>query len=121
MITTALNFNGCAEEALNFYANIFGYELQETDVYKWENGLIGHAELTIYGKRLAVADVDFDNDKFAGFSLSINLTDETELKKIYTALSDGAEIVMPLAKVKWSECYGLLKDKFGVTWQFNLD
>ena len=68
-----------------------------------------------------LADVSFDNDNFAGFSLSINLTDEGELKRIYDALSDGADIIMPLQKVEWSQCYGLLKDKFGVTWQFNLD
>lgn len=121
MLTTALNFNGKAEEAINFYANIFGYELKENDIYRWENGLIAHAEITIYEKKLMLADVDFDNDSFAGFSLSINLTDESELKKIYDALSNGADIIMPLQKVEWSQYYGLLKDKFGITWQFNLD
>lgn len=121
MLTTALNFNGTAEQATNFYSSVFGYEIKDEDVYKGENGLIAHAEVTIYGKRLMLADVDFDNDAFAGFSLSVNLTDEDELKKIYSALSNGANIIMPLQKVEWSQCYGLLKDKFGVTWQFNLD
>ena len=121
MLTTALNFNGKAEQAINLYANIFGYEIKDEDIHKCDNGLVAHAEITIYEKKLMLADVDFDNDNFAGFSLSINLTDEDELKKIYDALSDGADIIMPLQKVEWSQCYGLLKDKFGVTWQFNLD
>lgn len=68
-----------------------------------------------------LADVDSDNDTFAGFSLSINLTDEDELKKIYNALSAGADVILPLQKVEWSQYYGLLKDKFGVTWQLQLD
>ena len=121
MFTTALNFNGKAKEAVNFYANTFGYEIKDGDIHHWENGLVAHAEMIIYGRKLMLADVDFDNDHFAGFSLSINLTDEDELKSIYNALSTEADIIMPLQKVEWSECYGLLKDKFGVTWQFNLD
>ena len=121
MLTTALNFNGKAEEAIDFYANIFEYEIKDEDIHKWDNGLIAHAEIIIFDNKLMLADVDFDNDNFAGFSLAINLTDEDELKKIYDALSNGADIIMPLQKVEWSECYGLLKDKFGVTWQLNLD
>jgi len=121
MFTTALNFNGKAEEAIDFYANVFGYEVKDEDIYRWENGLIAHAEISIYGKKLMLADVDFNHECFAGFSLSINLTEVDELKQIYTNLSTGADIIMPLGKVEWSEYYGLLKDKFGVTWQFNLD
>ena len=132
MFTTSLSFNGKAEEALNFYAKVFGYKVRDADVYKWENGLIAYTEMSIYGNKLMLADVEFDesglpahadlaNTNFSGFSFSINLTDEAELRDIFAALSEEAEIIMPLAKVEWSDCYGLLNDKFGVIWQFNLD
>ena len=121
MLTTALNFNGKAEEALSLYAKVFEYELKSEDIHKWDSGLIAHAEIIIYGNKLMLADMEFDNESFAGFSLAINLTEIDEITRVYSALSDGAEIIMPLSKVEWSECYGLLKDKFGVTWQFNLD
>jgi len=121
MLTTALNFNGTARAALNFYATVFGCDWVAKDIHKGEDNLVAHAEITIYGNRLMLADVDFDNDNFAGFSLAINLTDKAKLEKVYAALSDKAQIIMPLQKVEWSQCYGLLKDKFGVTWQFNLD
>ena len=120
MFSTNLEFNGKAEEAINFYADAFGYEIKEGDVHKWENGLIAHGEITIYRNKLMFSDVDFDTH-FAGFALTINLTDADELKQKYNAMSEGAEIIMPLGKVEWSQLYGLLKDKFGVTWQFNLD
>jgi len=119
MFAIALDFNGNAEEALNFYAKVFGYEVRDTDVDKSENGLITHAELTIYGNRLMLADSETDNN-FSGFTLAIVLSDIDELKQVYTALSDGAEIMMPLAKVDFSECYGALKDKFGIIWQLCL-
>ena len=122
MVTTALSFKGRAEEALNFYAEVFGYEIKPAeDVWKWENGSIAHAELTIYGNRLMLADDEKCDGRFAGFSLSINLKDEVELRSVHAKLSDGAIEMMPLSKVEWSECYGLLRDKFGVLWQFNLD
>ena len=121
MMTTALNFKGSAEKALNFYSKVFGYTVREKDVHKWENGLIAHAEIMIHGNKLMLADTESDNTQFAGFSLSINLTDQVELKKDYDALNVNAEILMPLQKTDWSESYGLLKDQFGVTWQFNLD
>lgn len=120
MFTTNLEFNGKAEEVINFYANVFGYEIKGDDIHKWENGLIAHGEITIYGNRLMFTDVDFET-QFTGFSLSINLTDADELKQRYDDMSKGAEIIMPLQKVEWSQLYGLLKDQFGVTWQFNLD
>ena len=120
MFSTNLEFNGAAEKAINFYANVFGYEIKDSDVHKWENGLIAHAEIVIYGNRLMFSDVDSEAN-FAGFSLTINLTDADELRQKYDALSKGADIIMPLDKVEWSQLYGLLKDEFGVTWQFNLD
>ena len=119
MFTIALNFTRNAEAALNFYAKAFDYEIQDTDVDKGENGLITHAELTIYGNRLMLSDTETDTH-FAGFTLAIVLSEADEIKRIYTALSDDAEIIMPLAKVEFSECYGVLKDKFGVTWQICL-
>ncbi|MCL1949789.1 MAG: VOC family protein [Turicibacter sp.] len=105
----------------NFYAQAFGLEIVESELYRWENGLIAHSELLIYGNKIMLVDVDFDNTNFAGFSLAINLTDENELKRAFGALSEGAEILVPLGVTDWSKCYGLLKDKFGITWQFNLD
>ena len=62
MFTPTLNFNGQAEKALNFYARVFDFIVNDADVYRWENGLIAHAELTIYGQKLMLADVDFDNE-----------------------------------------------------------
>ena len=122
MFSTNLEFNSNARAAMDFYANVFSYEIvEETDIWLWENGTVAHGEITIYGNRLQFSDVEHIVTGYNGFSFSINLTDENELRNRYNKMSVDAEIIMPLGKVDWSECYGLLKDKFGVQWQFNLD
>jgi len=122
MFSTNLEFNGNAREVMDFYAEVFGYQIiDETDVWLWENGTIAHGEITIYGNRLQFADVESPVTGYDGFSFSINLTNEEELHDRYKKMSVGAEIILPLGKVDWSACYGLLKDKFGIKWQFNLD
>jgi len=125
MLRTALNFNGRDKEAHTFYANVFNYEIKGENADIWyypETGLVGFALVDIYNTTLAMADIDFDNDDYAGFSLAINLTDEAELRRVWDALNiENAQVIKALGKQPWSECCGYLKDKFGVTWQFNLD
>jgi PhnB protein len=53
---------------------------------------------------------------FQGFSLSITAPNEAEAKKLFTALADGGEIRMPLAKTFFSPCFGMVADRFGVGW-----
>ena len=121
MLLPALNFNGEAEQAIDFYANIFGYRIRDGDMDQWSDGSVVYAEIIVYGSRLIIADVEDDDDHFAGFTLSIYLTDEDELRRVYAALSDGGEIIMLPQRTLWSHCYGMLKDKFGITWQFELE
>lgn len=121
MLSINLEFNGNAKEAMDFYAHVFGYELMEDDIWWGENNQVAHGEFKIYENTLMFSDVDYEVERFSGFALSINLTNEKELRDRFDQMSVGAKILMPIGKTEWSECYGLLKDKFGVTWQFNLD
>ena len=121
MLSANLEFNGNAKEVMDFYASVFGYELTENDIWFGENNQVAHGEFKIYGNTLMFSDVGHEVEPFSGFTLSINLTDEAELRDRFEKMSVDAQILMPIGKVEWSECYGLLKDKFGVTWQFNLD
>jgi len=121
VLTIALNFKGTALQALEFYGDVFGVASADSHVYQDEkNGRVAHAEIKLYNQKIFISDSDEDQ-AYGGFSLSINLTDKVELERAYQALSKGANIILPLQKVTWSESYGVLKDKFGITWQFNLD
>ncbi|MCL1899989.1 MAG: VOC family protein [Promicromonosporaceae bacterium] len=121
MLSTNLEFNGNAREAMEFYAKVFGHELQDADIWPGPDGQVAHGQFKIYGNDLMFTDVAHDVAGFSGFALSINLTDEAELRDRFEKMSDGAQVLIPIGKVEWSECYGLLRDRFGVAWQFNLD
>ena len=121
MLSIMLEFNGNAKEVMNFYADVFGYEITENDIWFGENNQVTHGEFKIYGHTLMFSDGAHEVRNFTGFSLAINLTDEEELRDRFDKMSIDAQILMPIGKVEWSECYGALIDKFGVAWQFNLD
>jgi PhnB protein len=48
--------------------------------------------------------------------LSINAANEVEAKRWFADLSDGGKVQMPLGKTFFSPCFGMLADKFGVSW-----
>jgi PhnB protein len=53
---------------------------------------------------------------FQGFSLSITAHDDAEAKRLFAALSDGGQVQMPLAKTFFSPAFGMVADRFGVSW-----
>ena len=42
-------------------------------------------------------------------------------KEYFEKLSSGGKVLMPLSSVPWSSCFGLLVDKYGISWKFNSD
>jgi PhnB protein len=54
--------------------------------------------------------------EFKGISLSLSPATEAEGKKIFAALGEGGQEQMPLAKTFFSPCFGMVADKFGVSW-----
>ena len=53
---------------------------------------------------------------FGGFSLSLTVADEAEAERLFAALSDGGQVQMPLGKTFFSPRFGMLADRFGVSW-----
>ena len=54
-------------------------------------------------------------------SFFIRFDNEAELDNVWNPLAEGGEPLLPLNKYPWSEKYGWIKDRFGVTWQLMLD
>ena len=54
-------------------------------------------------------------------SLSIVSKNIDDVKSYYHKLQEGGKVSMELQETFWSKCYGSLKDKFGIEWQFNYD
>jgi PhnB protein len=54
--------------------------------------------------------------KFQGFSLSLSAADESEAERLFKALAEGGQVQMPLAKTFFSPRFGMVADRFGVSW-----
>ncbi len=126
-----LCYNGRCEEAIGFYREALGAEVEMLSHFKdmpesetcphGAEDKVMHATLQIGESILMVSDgCGDDGPSFEGFSLSLTPADEKEATRLFDALADGGEVQMPLAKTFWSPCFGMLKDRFGVSWMVNV-
>lgn len=130
-----LNFAGDAEEAFNFYRSVFGGELSSVARFKEfpmegvsipeeDQDKVMHIALPIgEGNILMASDTlrSLGQELIQGNNVYISVHPESkeEADRIFTGLSKGGEIEMPIADQAWGGYYGALKDKFGVMWMVN--
>ena len=122
-----LSFEGRCEEAIAFYRQTVGAEL--TMMLRWKDSpdqsmcgagnadKIMHAELRIGDTALMASDGRCQGQpNFQGFCLSLTAANEAEADRAFAALSDGGQVQMPLAQTFFSPRFGMVADRFGVTW-----
>jgi PhnB protein len=126
-----LFFEGRCEEALEFYRKALGAEVTMLMRYKEspDPGMcqpgaedkVMHANIRIGNTTVMASDGRCEGvPAFQGFALSLSLTDEAEAERLFAALSDGGQIQMPLTKTFWSPRFGMVADRFGVSWMINV-
>jgi len=54
-------------------------------------------------------------------TLSIGTNNVEQADNLFLNLSEGANIVMPMQETFWAQKFGMLTDKFGINWMFNVD
>ena len=140
--TTHLNFRGTARQALEFYRSVFGGDVTTATYgqFGMPEGVPGFDKIVFgqlesaEGIRLMAYDIpgldDANAEATAGSTRRENgatITDRTffqslradsldEIRGYWDGLSDGATIIEPLAASAWSAGFGMLTDRFGVTW-----
>ncbi|GAA3619259.1 VOC family protein [Nonomuraea rosea] len=124
---THLNFRGAARAALTFYQSVFGgdvvmvtykdagnvQEPAEADQVMW--GQVAAAS----GFRVMAYDVPAHlpwNQGENAFFVSLRGEAAEEVSAYWEKLSSGATVLQPLGPAQWAPLYGMLKDRFGVTW-----
>ena len=76
-----------------------------------------HAELRIGETTVLASDGRCQGrPSFQGFALSLTVADEAEADRVFKALGEGGEVQMPLAKTFFSARFGMVADRFGVSW-----
>jgi len=126
-----LFFDGCCEEALDFYKKTLGAKVEMMMRFKEnpdkdknpncmpsDDNKIMHAAFKVGDTMVMGSDGMAAGGKpeFKGFSLTVSAKDDAEAEKTFAALSDGGKVEMPLTKTFFSSKFGMLHDKFGIGW-----
>jgi PhnB protein len=83
---------------------------------------IMHSSMTVGNTTVMMSDgMSTELKDLSGVTLSITADNEAQAKKMFDALSVGGKVFMPLGKTFWSPCFGMVSDKFGVSWMVGLD
>lgn len=126
-----ISFKGNAREAMEFYRTVFGGNLTMSTFGEFqgampmdpaESNLIMHAMLESEGITFMGSDTPSSMPYDAGMRISMALSgdDQSQLSGYYQKLSEGGQVVMPLNKAPWGDSFGMVNDKYGVTWMVNI-
>ena len=123
--TAYVGFRGNAREALTFYQNVFGGEVQIIDWPESDNNLVMHGHLTTTaGWDLMCSDnpeLGEEDSAAQRMNMVVWGNDVETMTAQFNALSEGGDVHMPLKEQQWGDMFGGLKDKFGVDWGFNVE
>lgn len=126
-----LNFNGRAEEAIEFYKSALGAKVDMLMRFKdappeaCPGGSdmkavaekVMHATLHIGDSLLMLSDGRVQGAaKFEGVSMSLSVASDSEAEKRFVALSEGGKATMPLGKTFFASSFGMVTDRFGIPW-----
>jgi len=131
IIKPYLTFYGNAEEAMNFYIAVFGaemvalsrYEGSPMDIPEEYGNKILHAEIRVAEQSILLCDAMPGSEVTNGSRISLNIDypQIMEMESLFKRLGEGGTIQMPLQDTFWGARFGMLTDKFGISWMLNCD
>ena len=133
-----LIFDGNCKEAFDFYKNAFGKDFADINFFgdmppqegmpslsEDQKKMVMHvrleisAETILYGSDIFPGTKGFkQGDQYA---VSLNADSRQEATDLFTKLSEGGTVTMPLADTFWGAYFGMWKDQFGIDWMVNFD
>jgi PhnB protein len=121
-----LFFDGRCEEALDFYRAALGAEVEMMMRFKEApepcpepvaEDKIMHASFKIGDTVIMASDGMCKNDtSFHGFSLAITVPEVAQAERLFNALAEGGQVQMPMDKTFFATRFGMVADRFGVSW-----
>ena len=116
-----------AEQAMNFYIELFDNS-KIVNIKRWskegpgKEGTIMHATFNLNGKQFMCSDSPPIHDW--GFTPAVSnyveCVDENELDRLFKKLSENGKVMMPPGNYGFSQKFGFVEDRFGVSWQLNV-
>ena len=129
-----INFEGKAEEALEFYKGVFGGEVYSDTFRKFASDAMPVPEQDLdkimhgylkgdNGIELMASDAMSRMPTPAGaqIQLSVSGDDDELLKSYWDKLSEGGQVTVPMDKAPWGDTFGMLVDKYGISWMIDIN
>lgn len=124
-LNTYVNFAGKCSEAFHFYEQHLGGNIammmthgQAPDQSRvdpaWKDAVL-HARITIGDTDLMGADIPNAQPMRSAY-LTLGVQSDAEAERIYSALSDGGEVFMPMQETFFATRFVQLRDRFGINW-----
>ena len=135
-INHQINFNGNAEETFTFYKSVFGGEFAKIVRFKEisipgfpvsenDSNKIMHIALPIGNNVIMANDVPESmgptNENENRSKISITAESREEADKLFSGLSAGGNIELPIDDSPWSSYVGMFRDKYGIEWMVDFD
>ena len=127
-----LFFDGRCEEAIEFYCRTLGAEVITLLRFKdspnpggmvppgAENKVM-HSSFRLGDTTVLASDGRCEGrPSFQGFSLSITVPNDAEAERLFASLAEGGQVQMPLTKTFFSSRFGIVADRFGVSWMIHV-
>ena len=122
-----LFFDGRCQEAIEFYRHAVGAEVTALMRYKespdpemiqpGSEHKVMHASFRVGETTVLASDGRCGGQpSFQGFALSLTVSKESEAERLFGALVEGGQVTMPLTKTFFSPRFGMITDRFGVSW-----
>ena len=129
-VQSYLFFDGRCEEALEFYRTKLGAEVtmlmrfkdspephQPGMVPPGSESKVMHSSFRIGDTTLMASDGRcLGKPSFQGFALSLTVPSDAEAERLFAALGAGGQVQMPMTKTFFSSRFGMVADRFGVSW-----
>lgn len=122
-----LYFDGRCEEAIDFYRNVLGAEVIMKMRFKdspdqsmtppGSGEKIMHASLRLGENQFMASDGQCGGKAvFSGISMSLEVPTAADAERVFAALGDGGQVQMPMTETFFSKRFGMVADRFGVSW-----
>ena len=126
-------FDGHCREAFELYERCLGGKILTMLTYgdspmaeqvpaEWRSKIL-HATLTMDGKIVLYGADAMPNQYQAprGFHLALGIEDPAKAERVFGQLAENGTVQMPLQKTFWAVLFGMLTDRFGVSWEINCE
>ena len=124
-LNTYVNFAGTCAEAFRYYEKHLGGKIgmmmthgQAPDQSRvnpeWMEAVL-HARISLGGTELSAADIPNAQPMRSAY-LTLGVDSDLEAERIFSALSDGGQILMPMEETFFASRFGQVRDRFGINW-----